>query len=188
MSTFATAASRFAHLGRPAPSVKAETEEEKKKREEDEAAAKKKAEEDKKKEEDEAAAKKKAEEDKKKEDAKKKGDGDDESDREDDEEPEARAARARERGRIAAILSSEAGNANPIAAAHIATGTSIPRSQAIEMVHAMGPAAEPAPRGDPLRERMASTPRPDIGAGEERPAANLAQMIVVADKKARGET
>jgi hypothetical protein len=201
--------SPFSHLARnPSAAIAGRASDDDKKKDEEEAAAKKKAEEDKKKDEEEAAAKKKAEDDKKKEekaeddkkkeDAKKKGkadDGDDDSDRDDDENPEARAARARERGRIRAIVTSEAGKLNPVGAMHIATGTSMSRRQAIEMVHAMGaPAASEPPRPtDPLRDRMAGVKTPDVGAGDTQQPANAgtaqatAAAIVAAGKKRRGE-
>jgi hypothetical protein len=114
-------------------------------------------------------------------------DGDDDTDREDDDKPEARAARARERGRIQAIVLSDAGKANPVAAMQLACGTSMSRKQAINMLAAFGPAAVSAPR-DGLRDRMALVPQPAVGAGGEQPAANLAQQIILAGAKARGES
>ena len=118
-----TGRSIFGHLA-VAQGVQAESDDEdskakkaeEDKKKEDEA---KKAEEDKKKEDDAKA--KKAEEDKKKEDEAKakKAEGDDESDDDDDKKPDARSARARERGRIKAILLSAPGKVNPVAAAHI---------------------------------------------------------------------
>jgi hypothetical protein len=161
---------------------------EEEKKEDDEA---KKAEEDKKKD-DEAKAKK-AEEDKKKEDdedeAKAKSEGDDESDDKDDKKPDARTARAHERGRIKAILLSEPGKANPVAAAHLATGTSMSRSQAIEMLSAMQASAPAtaATVSDKLRGRMANETIPAVGAGDVQGSPNLAQQIVAAGKKRRGE-
>ena len=120
---------------------------------------------------------------KKKDDAKKakkaKADDGDDADDMEDEEPgkDARAARARERSRIRAILVSEPGKANPVAAAHLATGTSMPRGQAIEMLAAMqagqvGASASAAaePRRDNLRDRMAEVPNAAVGSEDQRPA------------------
>lgn len=115
--------------------------------------------------------------------------GDDNSDREDDDEPKARAARSRERGRIKAIVLSDAGKANPVAAMHLACGTSMSRRQAVNMLAAMGPAT-PAASGNGLRERMANAPQPDIGEDTPAPASGAqatAQAIIAAGKKARGE-
>jgi hypothetical protein len=166
----------------------------KKKAEEEEKA--KKAEEDKKKKDDEA---KKAEEDKKKEDEESKAaraagrvpiNGDEDSDRSDETDDVTRSARERERGRIRAIVLSEAGVINPVLAMHMALGTSTPRAQVIEMMTGMVASGivpvEPA-RSDSLRDRMAANPNPTVGAGDARPAPNLAQQIVAADKKRRGE-
>ena len=136
--------------------------------------------------------------DKKKDDAKKAkkakaDDGDDSDDMEDEEQDkDARVARARERSRIRAILVSEPGKANPVAAAHLATGTSMPRGQAIEMLAAMqagqvGASAAAEPRRDNLRDRMAEVPNASVGAEDQRPAPNLAAQIIAAGKKRRGE-
>lgn len=177
-------ASPFAHLAGaasvPAPlAAKADDED-------DDAKAKKKAEEDDdKKKDDEAKAKKKAED--------KKDKNDDESDQDDEKDASARSARARERGRISAILLSDAGKANPVAAAHIAVMTSMPRGSAIGMLVAMGAAAPTAPAAaaepvrDPLRSRMAEVPTPAVGSDGSRSAPSMAEQIVLAGKKRRGE-
>jgi hypothetical protein len=198
-------ASPFSHLARnaqPAVAGKASDDDDKKKKDEEEAkrAEDKKKEdeeakkaEDKKKEDEEAAAKKKADDKKKEEDAKKADD--DDGDTNDEKDPEARAARARERGRIRAIVTSDAGKLNPVGAMHLATGTSMSRSQAIETLHAMGvpaAAAEPARQTDTLRDRMATVKNPDVGPdGAQAPAAGSVQAtaaaIVAAGKKRRGE-
>lgn len=202
-----TVASPFSHLARNAPPVvagKASDDDDKKKKDEEEAkrAEDKKKEdeeakkaEDKKKEDEEAAAKKKADDKKKEEDAKKADD--DDGDTNDDKDPDARAARARERGRIRAIVTSDAGKLNPVGAMHLATGTSMSRSQAIETLHAMGApaaAAEPARLTDTLRDRMANVRNPDVGPDGAQPPANAgtakatADAIIAAGKKRRGET
>lgn len=117
-------------------------------------------------------------------------DGDDDSDREDDDDPDARHARARERGRIKAILLSDVGKRNPAAAAHLATGTSMSRKQVIQTLAAMEAAMPQAASGagrESLRNRMTTVKDPALGAGGETVAPNLAQQIVQAGKKARGE-
>ena len=127
--------------------------------------------------------------------SKKADDGDDDSDREDDDDPEARAARARERGRIRAIVISEAGKLNPVGAMELACGTSMSRRQAIGTLRAMGvPIGAAAPRQtDALRSRMAGVETPEIGSGDARPDTNAnpvnatAAAIIAAGKKRRGE-
>lgn len=203
-------ASPFSHLARnPAPAGKGASDDDDKKKKDEEAKraegekkeeedAKKKAEEEDKKKKDDEEAKKKAEDDKKKEDAKKKNkadDGDDDSDRDDDENPEARAARARERGRIRAIVESDAASVNMKAATRFALRTRMSRDEAIAHLEGMEPsvAAEPARATDPLRDRMAGVKSPDVGAGDAAPPAPgsaqaTAQAIIAAGKKRRGET
>lgn len=117
-------------------------------------------------------------------------DGDDDSDREDDDDPDARHARARERGRIKAIMLSDVGKRNPAAAAHLATGTSMSRKQVIQTLAAMEAAMPQGSSGggrESLRNRMTGVKDPALGAGGESAAPNLAQQIVQAGKKARGE-
>jgi outer membrane biosynthesis protein TonB len=197
--------SPFAHLGKSqaaaaaavddaaAIAAKKAEEDEKAKKEDDDEEAKKKA----KKEEDDKEAKKaeedeaKAEEEKKaKKKAKKKSegdDGDDESDREDEANAEARVIRAHERGRIRAIVNSEAGLANPSAAYELACNDSMSRNRALAMLRAVGPAVSTETRTDALRDRMAHTAQIDIGVSETQSSATLAQQIVAAGKKRRGE-
>jgi hypothetical protein len=127
--------------------------------------------------------------------SKKADDGDDDDgDRDDDDDADARAARARERGRIRAIVTSDAGKLNPVGAMELACGTSMSRNQAIGTLRAMGvPAAAEPKKTDALRSRMAGEPAPDVGAGDAQPpaAAGSAQAtaaaIIAAGKKARGE-
>jgi len=201
----------FAHLGRSkvAPVRAEESDEDKKKREdedkkakaeEDEEQAKKaKAEEDdekkKKDDEDKKAKKAKADKDKEEDDKKAQARQDnDDGDRADLVDPVVSAARLRERGRVRAIMLSDAGKANPVAAAHLATGTSMSRSEAIEMLAAIGeqPVA-PAPtptsaKSDALRTRMQDVNIPSVGSGDvARGQVSLADQIVMAGKKRRGE-
>jgi hypothetical protein len=188
-----TGISAFAHLAKKAEGdddedmKKAKRAEEEKKKAEDEKKkeeeAKAKAEEDKKKEEDAKAKKAKKAED---------SDGDDDSDKEDDDDKDARAARARERGRVRAILLSDAGKINPAAAAHLATETNMSRRAAIGMLSALNitsaaPIQKQEPQRDQLRDRMAEVRTPEIGADSAQPNPNLADMIVAAGKKRRGE-
>lgn len=208
-SALKASTSPFAHLGRPAAAAgdddkkkedakkaKAEGDDEDKKGDETKDDAKKskkaKAEEGDDEEDDDDEPKK----DKAKGKAKKaKADEDDGDDDMEDEEqdPDAKSARARERARIRAILVSEPGKANPVAAAHLATGTSMPRGQAIEMLAAMQAgqpvaAAAVEPKRDNLRDRMADVPNPTVGSdAAAQPAPNLAAQIIAADKKRLGE-
>jgi hypothetical protein len=171
---------------------------------EKEAKAKKKAaeeEDDKKKKDDESKAKKKAEEKEKDEkdkeakaSAKKKAVEDDE-DAGDKDDKDASAARDRERHRIQAILKSDAAAKNPEGAEHLAFNTSYPRAEAIALLSAFKAAASTEPKRDALRERMASEPSIDIGAGDTAPATKsggmtaqqTAALIVRAGKLRRGE-
>jgi hypothetical protein len=194
-------ASPFATLRRNNAAVKAKAEDDKK---DDDDEKKSKAEDDKKDDEDEK--KSKAEDDKKDdEDEKKSKAEDDKKDDEDEkkskksksddgdgDDPEARI-RASERARIRAIAESEAGRANPDAAYELAIGTDMPAATAIALLRSIGPKSQPSSR-ESLRERMAETPQPDIGAGDANAAPApgdrkaLAAAIVQAGKKRRGET
>ncbi|MBN3866446.1 hypothetical protein [Gluconobacter kondonii] len=118
--------------------------------------------------------------------------GDDDMDAEDEEDEEKASARARERGRCAAIFSSPLAARNPAAAAEIAFNTNLTRSAALRMLSTVAAATPDASRGGrpragvALRERMAGSPPPRIGAdgqgGETRPGARL----VAASRRNRG--
>ena len=183
-SALKSSTSPFAHLARPPKA--AESDDDKKK--DDAKKAKADGDDDKSDDDDKKAKGKKA-----------KAEDEDDSEMEDEEDDkDARAARARERSRIRAILVSEPGIANPVAAAHLATGTAMPRGQAIEMLAAMQAlsttmhveqpgAAAAEPRRDNLRDRMAEVPNPVVGAEGTRTAPSMAEQIVLAGKKRRGE-
>lgn len=118
--------------------------------------------------------------------------GDDDTDAEDERDEEKASARARERGRCAAIFSSPLAARNPAAAAEIAFNTNLTRSAALRMLSTVAAATPDTskggrPRPGPnLRERMAGSPPPRVGAdgqpGETRPGARL----VAASRRNRG--
>ena len=115
-------------------------------------------------------------------------------DDDDDKGTDAKAARARERGRIRAILTSPAGQADPVAAAHVALDTGMPRADAIAMLSAMqlsrdamGGGASAVGR-DRLSTRMEGVPNAEVGAdGGRGGRPTMADRIIAAGKKARGE-
>ena len=208
MKTAATAAaSAFAHLKpplraaegdpgetpaeNPGETPRAETDDEKKKREEAERDANK-AETGRAETDDERQGREETE--------RAQNNSEDEQDEQDEGEPAARAVRRRERARCAAIFSSEFAGKNPVAAAHLAFQTALPRSQAIGMLGALcasqqaAPAPAPAAPAarDQLRDRMAAVEIPEVGAsGGDAPATGvkgLADQIVAAGRKRRGET
>jgi hypothetical protein len=158
--------------------------------EDDKKKTKKKAQDDddKKKDDDEKKSKRAQDDDEKKKDAAAVGNNN-AGDVRDEGEFIAKVARARERGRIFAIMCSDQGKANPVAAAHLAMQTSMPRDEAIAMLSAIGTNAAP-PRADAppsLRDRMATVADPKLGAGDAGGEPTLAQQIIAAAKKARGE-
>ena len=131
----------------------------------------------------------------KKDDEEDEEEGDDGSDRKDEKDTKASAARARERGRIAAIMKSDAAAAHPAAALELALGTTASRRSAIATLRAMSaaaPAPAPAPseRRDQARQRLARVDVPEVGADGAAAAptgdAAVAARIVAADKKRRG--
>lgn len=207
MNTNRAGASIFAHLGRGPKAAGSEEEKDDKEKDAKKAGAEEGGEDDGEKTDDKAKGKKakaedqdgdgKTDDEPKGKKAKKASDEDedaDQADEDDENDTDAKAARGRERRRIRAILVSEPGKANPVAAAHLATGTSMPRNQAIEMLAAMQAgstqaAAGPAPAAsrDTLRTRMAEVPNANVGTEEDRPAPNLADQIVAAGKRRRGE-
>lgn len=90
--------------------------------------------------------------------------GDDDADAEDEGDEEKASARARERGRCAAIFGDPAAALNPVAAAELAFNTNMPRSAAINLLRVTASAmpqapvqaATPSPLGR-LDARMASS-------------------------------
>lgn len=101
----------------------------------------------------------------------------------------AAQARARERARVAAILGCPAAAANIAAAAQIATGTTLPRAQAIALLATLAPAAAAPPGRRSLDERMADVQTPSLGTEPPAPtgAAAEAGRILSAARRARGE-
>jgi hypothetical protein len=119
-----------------------------------------------------------------------KAEGDDESDEKDEDDAKASAARRRERARCAAIFGVAAAGTRPDMAAYFAFGTNMPRSAAVNALKAVvAGQPEPAKARGGLSSRMANTPSPNVGAEPAQPSgsASLAQQIVAAGKKARGE-
>jgi hypothetical protein len=113
-------------------------------------------------------------------------DGDEASDRADELDAVARATRQRERGRIRAIMLSEAGKDNPDIAMVLALG-SMSRRQAIDMVQAMASiSAKAKPAVETLRTRMDAVDIPAVGS-EGGKEMTPTQMIVLAGKIRRGE-
>lgn len=112
--------------------------------------------------------------------------GDDGSDGADMRKRGSRAARLRERARCAAIFADAAAGNNPALAAQLAFGTDLPRSQAVAVLRSG--AIAPAQRRKSLDDRMAAAKTPAVGAGDASTAApNLADQIIAAGRKARGE-
>lgn len=102
----------------------------------------------------------------------------------------AAQARARERARVAAILGCPAAAANIAAAAQIATGTTLPRAQAIALLATLAPPAATAPAGRrSLDERMAGVETPALGTEPPAPIGDAAEAarILSAARRARGE-
>jgi hypothetical protein len=119
----------------------------------------------------------------------------------DDGDAKASAARGRERARCAAIFAEPAAAKRPDIAAHLAFGTNLPRTAAINTLRAVA-AGEPSPPPEQpqseqgLRSRMVREPVYDVGseaertrAGAETPAARaavFAAKVMAADKKRLG--
>lgn len=195
----------FAHfLGMPsAAAARAEEDDERKQREgeSDDDYAKRMEEQDKK---DEAA--RKAEDEKKDEEARRADQGDDDADveaddKEDKEEGKragrAGAARQRERVRCAAIVAEGIKLGSIKQACSLAFDTKMTAAQAISVLEASAAdrkesasAAVPAAprRGPSIDERMAKVVTPNPGAsGPAAPEPTLAEKILAAGKKRRGE-
>ncbi|MBV0888130.1 hypothetical protein KTQ54_06200 [Komagataeibacter oboediens] len=95
--------------------------------------------------------------------------GDDDADAEDEGDEEKASARARERGRCAAIFSDPAAALNPVAAAELAFNTNMPRSAAINLLRVTASAMPQAPV-------QASTPTA-ISRLDERMASSRVQPV-----------
>jgi hypothetical protein len=127
--------------------------------------------------------------------------GDDDSDESDEASAEFAPIRRRERARCAAIFASPAAAKRPDVAAHLAFGTNLTRTAAIDTLAAVAmgerPAVvkviQPAAANDEenLRSRMAAQPVYEIGTEQERQPVTgpkaFAAAVLVADKKRRGE-
>jgi hypothetical protein len=116
-------------------------------------------------------------------------DGDDESDGGDMRRKGARSARLRERNRCRAIFNDPSAAANPALACALAFDSDMPRSQAINALRAAGTGPAPqASRRTSLDERMSRVKTPAVGSGDvPRGAASIADQVIAAGKKRRGE-
>jgi hypothetical protein len=121
--------------------------------------------------------------------------GDNRSDMDHERDPDVQFARECERGRIAAILRSDAAQVVPNQALHIALRTSLARNHAIGMLEALAIDVPPQTgnKADALRQRMADAHNPDLGVGDSgrqdtTSSDAIAAMIVAAGKKRRGES
>jgi len=94
--------------------------------------------------------------------------GDDDTDAEDQDDDETAKARARERGRIAAIMSSNAAEGNPILALDLALNTRMTRNQVIGTLKRTGGSAGIAPS-----QAAAPISQLDARMGRERTAPIL---------------
>jgi len=179
--------SPFARLRRNNAAVTAKAEDEKDD-DEDKKSKTSKAEDEKDDDEDKKSKTSKAEDDKDDdEDKKSKSKADD-----DDDEPEARVARIRaaERKRVRAICDAGLEAGNPDFAYELAVNSDMAAANAIVILRGAG--AQSKPSRDTLRDRMAGTKQPDIGAGDPSSASasdpkSFAGRIVAAHRKALGE-
>lgn len=109
-------------------------------------------------------------------------------DREDEADDAMCAARARERGRVAAILSSEAAKRNPTLAMAMALNTSQSRNSAIAAIEALAPADSVTPSGVAAQIIEAGKKaRGETPIEETLPSDAVARGIVTAGRRARGE-
>lgn len=119
-------------------------------------------------------------------------DGDEESDEDDKKNKRTAAARGRERGRIAAIITSKAAQRSDVhrsMAMSLALSTELTRAEAI-VVLSQTPAPDLAKSGaQAARQRLGTAPNPDVGTGDggNGSGPTLAQQIIAAGKKRRGE-
>ena len=119
-------------------------------------------------------------------------DDDDSEKAEDDDSAKAvKAARNFERARCAAIFASPAAGIRPDMAAHLAFTTNMSSASAIAMLEVAAKGGSAQSDKKSLANRMASVQTPNPGANAGSPSANpsqaLAQQILAAGKKARGE-
>ncbi|NNM70179.1 MAG: hypothetical protein HKM00_09510 [Gallionella sp.] len=103
----------------------------------------------------------------------------------------AAAARSRERARCSAIFASSAAAARPDVAAHLAFNTTMSRKEAVGLLNSV--AAGGASKGSALASRMTSIKLPIVGSDNASApaagsAASIAQQIIAAAAKARGDS
>ncbi|MFZ6724701.1 hypothetical protein ACO0K2_04330 [Undibacterium sp. MH2W] len=143
-------------------------------------------------EEDEEPAKKSKKSKKASSDDDDQEDDDDSEKADDDDSAKAvKAARNSERARCAAIFASPAAGIRPDMAAHLAFTTNMSSASAIAMLEVAAKGGSATADKKSLANRMASVQTPNPGANAGSPSANpsqaLAQQILAAGKKARGE-
>ncbi|CAI3953598.1 unnamed protein product [Commensalibacter communis] len=111
--------------------------------------------------------------------------GDDETDAEDEKYDTTAQARARERGRCAAIFGCKAAANNLALAAELAFGTNISRSQAIRLLKAGGiakPSSSNKPSRTALYDRQMALNRQSVSVGAPQRNQNLSQSAMLSNK------
>ncbi|WP_050044798.1 hypothetical protein [Bradyrhizobium sp. LTSP849] len=114
----------------------------------------------------------------------------DDEDEDDKKDKKASAARGRERGRISAIINSRAAqrsDTHRAMAMNLALSTELTRAEAIIVLNQTPAPAKPA--GQAARDRLNTAPNPDVGSGDggNGSGPTLAQQVIAAGKKRRGE-
>lgn len=111
--------------------------------------------------------------------------GDDETDAEDDDDDTTAQARARERGRCAAIFGCKAAGNNLALAAELAFSTKLPRSQAIRVLKAGG-IAKAAPTNKPSRaslyDQRVIRQRQSLSVDTSQQSQNMSKPAMLANK------
>jgi hypothetical protein len=109
----------------------------------------------------------------------------DDADVADQADATARATRERERRRCLTILNSNSGKRLHDVALHLALQTNLAGHAAVALMKNMRENVQSG--GDTLRNRMAGTTQPDVGVGAAQSTATLAQQIILAGQRRRGE-